>query len=166
MSEWEVYFQEEIYSCDPDKNPEDALKSFLLDMQGDNACEYKMPVSIALRGHDGDEDDEWEWFEITDLGPSEPKTTFWFDVTFQVPESDLEDGQPGFDFLDRFYEAGCDDGLVSFGGKERKFNISFARESGNIAAAIFSALCDIQKVVPDMKLLSIVPFDEPPPLPA
>jgi hypothetical protein len=165
--EWEIYFQEELYCCTPQEDPKEALKQFLRSKQSDNNCTYTLPLSIDLRGFDPElDEDEWTTFEIFDLRPSSPKVTQWFDVHFTVPEPYLIADQAGDDLLDKFYDAGCDDATFIIGGGAGRICAMFAREAENIADAIFTALKDLQRAVPDLTLVSITPTEEPPALAA
>jgi hypothetical protein len=63
----EIYFRGEIYA---DEYLGDNLKTaveFIKAVQEDDECEYKLPQTIAIRGHKPEFEDEWEDVVVSTL---------------------------------------------------------------------------------------------------
>jgi predicted DNA-binding transcriptional regulator AlpA len=61
------------------------------------------------------------------------------------------------DYVDRLYAAGCDD--ASFGGRGTEHVAEFDREAPTLAAALLSAIEDIEGDVPEYCVLRVEPDD-------
>jgi len=77
---------------------------------------------------------------------------FEFELIFKLPNS-KEDATL---YLDRLYEAGCDDALVGT-GRVGMVVLSFSRESVSAQEAVESAISDVNKAIPEVKLVEASP---------
>ncbi|WP_394752125.1 helix-turn-helix transcriptional regulator [Crenothrix sp.] len=59
-------------------------------------------------------------------------------------------------FLDQLYEAGCDDAIIGI-GRPGRMAMNFTREAKTASEAVLSALSDVQKVLPQAKLIEATP---------
>ncbi|WP_353251039.1 hypothetical protein [Salinisphaera sp. T31B1] len=59
-------------------------------------------------------------------------------------------------FMDRLFEAGCGDALVSI-GNSGTLALEFAREADGASEAVESAMADARKVVGGAELLEVIP---------
>lgn len=75
-----------------------------------------------------------------------------FVLRFQLPESDAQPEQ----YLDALYEAGCDDATVGI-GLPGYIGLDFCREASNAETAVISAIQDVKKAIPDVKLNEVTP---------
>jgi hypothetical protein len=68
-------------------------------------------------------------------------------------------GQPDADpevFVERLMAEGCDDALIGL-GQHGRIALNFTREATSAAEAILSALDDVQRAIPDAKLVEACP---------
>lgn len=79
-------------------------------------------------------------------------TEYEFALRFQLP---THNDQPE-EFLDSLYEAGCDDAVVGV-GLPGYIALDFAREAANAQDAVQSAISDIKKAIPGVKLIEVAP---------
>lgn len=79
-------------------------------------------------------------------------TAFEFELIFRLPDG----AKSGADYLDRLYEAGCDDALIGT-GRAGMIVFSFARVSGSAQDAVESAIADIKKTIPEATLVEAYP---------
>lgn len=75
-----------------------------------------------------------------------------FTLKFSLNKKDITEDQ----IIDILYNNGCDDALVGLGKKDR-LAFNFIRESESAEKAIFSAILDIKKALPDAKLVEASP---------
>jgi hypothetical protein len=62
-------------------------------------------------------------------------------------------------YIDRLYEAGCDDTLIGI-GKQGCIALDFTRSAASAFEAVSSAIVDVKKVIPDASLIETTPdFD-------
>jgi hypothetical protein len=59
-------------------------------------------------------------------------------------------------YIDRLYEAGCDDTLIGI-GKQGCIALDFIRSASSAFDAISSAIVDVKKVIPDASLIEATP---------
>lgn len=59
-------------------------------------------------------------------------------------------------YLDRLFEAGCDDALVGVGVKGR-ISLEFTRAARNASDAVLSAMADVQAAIPDARFVEASP---------
>lgn len=79
-------------------------------------------------------------------------TTFEFILKFVLTD-DLVDAEL---YLDRLYEAGCDDALVGIGTKGR-ISLDFTREGADAETVVLSAINDVMEAIPDATFLEVSP---------
>ncbi|MBE9031804.1 DNA-binding protein [filamentous cyanobacterium LEGE 11480] len=77
---------------------------------------------------------------------------FDFTLKFVLPENDSDPN----DYIDALFEAGCDDAALGLGRKGR-IALTFAREATSAQAAIDSAISDVNKAIPGVKLSEVSP---------
>lgn len=58
--------------------------------------------------------------------------------------------------MDRFYEAGCDDAIIGI-GRPGRIALNFTRAAESALEAVSSALSDVNKVIPQAKLIEAAP---------
>ncbi len=58
--------------------------------------------------------------------------------------------------LDQLYEAGCDDAIIGI-GRSSRIALNFTREARSASEAISSALRDVNKAIPQAKLIEATP---------
>jgi hypothetical protein len=59
-------------------------------------------------------------------------------------------------YIDRLYEAGCDDALIGI-GRQGCIALDFTRSASSAFEAISSAIVDVKKVIPDAILVEATP---------
>jgi predicted DNA-binding transcriptional regulator AlpA len=59
-------------------------------------------------------------------------------------------------YLDALFEAGCDDALVGI-GQHGSIGLDFSREARSAAAAVHSAIRDVEQAIPDAELIEAAP---------
>jgi len=77
---------------------------------------------------------------------------FDFELIFKLANAVDDTGS----YMDKLFEAGCDDATVSI-GKLGIISLSFTRESQSAAEAIQSAINDVQKAIPNASLVEASP---------
>ena len=75
-----------------------------------------------------------------------------FILKFDLPESDADPEQ----FVDALYEVGCDDASVGI-GQNGRIALNFIRHSASAFDAISSAIADVKKAIPGVKLIEATP---------
>lgn len=68
-------------------------------------------------------------------------------------------GQPDADpelFVDKLLAEGCDDALIGL-GLQGRIALSFSREASSADKAILSALADVQRAIPEARLIEATP---------
>ena len=76
---------------------------------------------------------------------------FNFELIFK-----LVDNQDSNEYLDGFFENGCDDATIST-GQLGMLSLSFTREAINASVAVESAINDVEKAIPSVKLVKSTP---------
>jgi hypothetical protein len=61
-------------------------------------------------------------------------------------------------YIDRLYEAGCDDALIGI-GKQGSIALEFIRSAASAFDAISNAIVDVKKVIPDAILIDRIFVD-------
>src|SRR5210317_1512390 len=59
-------------------------------------------------------------------------------------------------FVERLLAEGCDDALIGL-GRPGRIALDFTREASSAADAILSALADVQRAIPEAKLVEATP---------
>lgn len=77
---------------------------------------------------------------------------FEFTLKFNLSDSSLEPDT----FIERLEEEGCDDALIGVGQKKR-IALQFNREAKTALSAVVSAIKDVERAIPDAKLIEAVP---------
>jgi len=75
-----------------------------------------------------------------------------FELIFRLPTSNDDPDN----YIDKLYEAGCDDALVSV-GRKGVIALNFIRESISAYEAVTSAIKDIKKAIPKSELIEASP---------
>ncbi len=75
-----------------------------------------------------------------------------FTLKFRLPA----DSPSADELVERLGEAGCDDALAGI-GQPGRIALDFSREADSAQAAIFSALADVKKAIPGIKLIEVGP---------
>lgn len=75
-----------------------------------------------------------------------------FILKFQLPAHDTDPEQ----FVDALYESGCDDASVGI-GQQGRIALNFIRQSESALDAILSAISDVKKAIPGVKLIEATP---------
>jgi hypothetical protein len=75
-----------------------------------------------------------------------------FTLKFALSDSSVEPKV----YLDRLYEAGCDDAVIGI-GREGRIALTFSREAQSALQAIISAIENIRSVIPNAKLIEATP---------
>lgn len=75
-----------------------------------------------------------------------------FELIFRLPQSSDDPDS----YIDKLYEAGCDDALVSI-GKKGVIALNFTRESIDAEKALTSAIKDIKRAIPEAELIEASP---------
>jgi len=75
-----------------------------------------------------------------------------FILKFDLPENGADPEQ----YVDSLYEAGCDDASVGI-GQNGRIALSFIRQSASAYDAISSAIIDVKKAIPGVKLIEATP---------
>ena len=76
---------------------------------------------------------------------------FNFELIFK-----LVDNQDSNEYLDGFFENGCDDATINT-GQLGMLCLSFTREAINASVAVESAINDVEKAIPSVKLVKSTP---------
>lgn len=77
---------------------------------------------------------------------------FEFTLKFNLSDSSLEPDA----FIERLEEEGCDDALIGVGQKKR-IALQFNREAKTALNAVVSAIKDVERAIPDAKLIEATP---------
>jgi hypothetical protein len=77
-----------------------------------------------------------------------------FTLKFFIPD----EGDPA-SYVERLYEAGCDDALIGTGIKGR-IALDFLREADSAYEAVSSAIAAITAVIPDARMIEVAPTDQ------
>lgn len=75
-----------------------------------------------------------------------------FILKFELPGHDTDPEQ----FVDALYESGCDDASVGI-GQQGRIALNFIRQSESALDAILSAISDVKKAIPGVKLIEATP---------
>ncbi len=75
-----------------------------------------------------------------------------FTLKFNFPDARID---PDI-YIDRLYEAGCDDALIGI-GKQGCIALEFIRSASSAFEAVSSAIVDVKKVIPDASLIEATP---------
>jgi hypothetical protein len=75
-----------------------------------------------------------------------------FTLKFNFPDARIDPAC----YIDRLYEAGCDDALIGI-GKQGCIYLDFIRSAASAFDAISSAIFDVKKVIPDASLIESTP---------
>lgn len=75
-----------------------------------------------------------------------------FTLKFKLPDSNTSPDE----LVERLGAAGCDDALVGTGMRGR-LALAFTRKAKTAKAAVFSALADVRKAVPNVELVEVAP---------
>jgi hypothetical protein len=75
-----------------------------------------------------------------------------FTLNFALAQHDADPAK----FVERLLVEGCDDALIGL-GQHGRIVLNFTREAANADDAVFSALSDVQRVMPDAKLVEASP---------
>ena len=75
-----------------------------------------------------------------------------FILKFELPDHDTDPEQ----FVDALYESGCDDASVGI-GQQGRIALNFTRQSESALDAISSAIYDVKKAIPGVKLIEALP---------
>lgn len=75
-----------------------------------------------------------------------------FILKFELPDHDTDPEQ----FVDALYESGCDDASVGI-GQQGRIALNFIRQSESALDAILSAISDVKKAIPGVKLIEATP---------
>lgn len=75
-----------------------------------------------------------------------------FTLRFSLPDSSADPET----FVEQLAEAGCDDAIIGI-GKSGRITLNFTRESNSAWDAISSAIKDVRKVIPGIKLVEACP---------
>ena len=74
--------------------------------------------------------------------------TYNFELSFKLPGVDAD----GEQYLDALYEAGCDDAMIGV-GRRGFIGADFSRESASIELAVESAIQNVEKAIPGVRLI-------------
>lgn len=77
---------------------------------------------------------------------------FEFTLKFDLSDSSIEPDS----FVERLKKEGCDDALIGIGQKKR-IALQFNREAETALKAVVSAIEDIERAIPDAKLIEATP---------
>lgn len=77
---------------------------------------------------------------------------YTFTLKYQLADDDSDPGA----LVERLGEAGCDDALVGI-GQPGRLALEFTREAADAGAAVRSALADVRRAVPSVKLIEVAP---------
>ncbi|MES2579403.1 MAG: DNA-binding protein [Pseudomonadota bacterium] len=75
-----------------------------------------------------------------------------FILKFDLPDHDADPEQ----FVEALYESGCDDASVGI-GQQGRIALNFIRQSESALKAILSAISDVKKAIPGVKLIEATP---------
>lgn len=75
-----------------------------------------------------------------------------FILKFELPGHDTDPEQ----FVDALYESGCNDASVGI-GQQGRIALNFIRQSESALDAILSAISDVKKAIPGVKLIEATP---------
>ena len=75
-----------------------------------------------------------------------------FILKFDLPDHDADPEQ----FVEALYESGCDDASVGI-GQQGRIALNFIRQSESALDAILSAISDVKKAIPGVKLIEATP---------
>jgi hypothetical protein len=75
-----------------------------------------------------------------------------FILKFDLPDHDTDPEQ----FVEALYESGCDDASVGI-GQQGRIALNFIRQSESALDAISSAISDVKKAIPGVKLIEATP---------
>jgi hypothetical protein len=75
-----------------------------------------------------------------------------FTLKFNFPDPRIDPDS----YIERLYEAGCDDALIGI-GKQRSIALEFSRSAASAFEAVSSAIVDVKKVIPDAILIEATP---------
>ncbi|BAZ43303.1 prophage CP4-57 regulatory [Chondrocystis sp. NIES-4102] len=75
-----------------------------------------------------------------------------FTLKFKLPDPNIDCEM----YIDQLYESGCDDALIGI-GKKGYLALNFIRESSSAYEAIFSAIKDVRKVIPQADIIEASP---------
>lgn len=75
-----------------------------------------------------------------------------FILKFNLPDHDADPEQ----FVEALYESGCDDASVGI-GQQGRIALNFIRQSESALDAISSAISDVKKAIPGVKLIEATP---------
>lgn len=75
-----------------------------------------------------------------------------FTLRFELGQHDADPEQ----FVDKLLAAGCDDALIGL-GRPGRIALDFTREASSADDAILSALADVQRAIPEAKLIEATP---------
>ena len=75
-----------------------------------------------------------------------------FILKFELPDHDTDPEQ----FVDALYESGCDDASVGI-GQQGRIALNLIRQSESALDAILSAISDVKKAIPGVKLIEATP---------
>lgn len=90
------------------------------------------------------------------LGPRKAKSGEMMEFSFVLKYRLAESNQDLDDVIERLAEAGCDDSLIGTGTAGR-IALDFTREAESADAAVFSALSDVKRALPDAELIEAGP---------
>ncbi len=79
-------------------------------------------------------------------------TEYHFTLKFALPDA-ADDPDA---YLDRLFEAGCDDALVGV-GQHGSIGLDFSRQARDATSAVSSAMSDVQKAIPAGHLIEVSP---------
>ena len=77
---------------------------------------------------------------------------FTFTLKYQLPTHDTDTDA----LIERLAEQGCDDALVGV-GQPGRLGLEFVREAASAREAVESALADVQRAVPEARLIEATP---------
>jgi hypothetical protein len=77
---------------------------------------------------------------------------FDFTLKFALPDTNVDLDE----YAARLYESGCDDALIGI-GKPGKIALDFGREAETAIAAVTSAILDVNRCIPEARLIECSP---------
>lgn len=79
-------------------------------------------------------------------------TDYDFVLKFDLPDPEIDPGE----YLDALFEAGCDDATAGI-GQHGRVALNFTREAPSALEAVSSAIRDVKKAIPGVKLIEATP---------
>lgn len=77
---------------------------------------------------------------------------FNFELIFKLEDANQDSNE----YIDALFENGCDDATIST-GQLGMLSLSFTREAINASSAVESAINDVKKAIPSVKLIEATP---------